>query len=92
MNCEKGDIAMVVRDTTANGFVSHTIGTPIEVEHLIDHCIGPFLTFTGPRLCCPVCGEAFAAFFDADLQPLRPGPAQGDTSDSQDIFDGVAYG
>lgn len=89
MNCKPNDIAMVVRDTTAIGCVGHMIGTPIETEHLIDTWMGPAWSFKGPPLRCPGCGSGFVAFFDADLQPLRPGPDKADTSDSQDVRDGV---
>lgn len=93
MNCEPGDIAMVVRNTTGIECVSHMVGTPIEVEILLPSAAGPAWTFKGPPLRCPTCGNCFIGFLDADLQPLRPGREKADTSGSQPVRSGeVAHG
>lgn len=79
MNCKPNDLALVVRNTSGLDCQDSVIGSPVVVDHLVQHPLGPVWVIKG-RMHCRSCGSRFLAFLDADLQPLRPPGVAGSTS------------
>ncbi len=75
MNCRSGDLALVVRDTRGT-CVANVIGSPLQLTTSFESVAGPAWLYRGDLLRCPNCGVPIFGFLDADLQPIRPGPAK----------------
>jgi len=78
MNCSPGDLAMVVRSTSGLSCLTNVIGSPVRVTSLRTRDAfgyGPAWDYEAP-LYCPNCRRRLEFLLDADLQPLRPPPAE----------------
>lgn len=74
LNCEPGDIAYIVRNTSGTRCIGTLIGTPVEVEHVESHSFGAVWHYKGRTLRCRNCGGGIYGLLDADLQPMRRTP------------------
>lgn len=83
--CKPGDLAMVVRNSRGLDHIDFFIGTPLQVEYQLNTPLGPAWSFTGRPLRCQ-CGGNLIGFLDADLQPLRPRPADRATDHIRDVL------
>lgn len=69
---------MVVRNTSGIACIGNVIGSPVRVIDLRYFNLlgyGPAWDYA-PALRCPKCGGELDLLLDADLQPIRPAPAE----------------
>ncbi len=77
MNCQPGDLALIVRNTYNTPCIARQLGHVIQVEMALPTVEGPIVwSVFGPTLCAH-CG-GWRTYPDADLKPLPKPEAEGE--------------